>query len=139
MSTGLGKLIKIAALDAMNNSQICDWKVGTVKSVSPLRVAITNQLVIPSSLLVVPEHLTDHSIECTISQQSQSTSGETEIAEGLDGESDAIINHTHKFNMTTQGGESLSTVTFHNALQIGDKVALLRKQGGQSYLILDRI
>jgi hypothetical protein len=27
----------------------------------------------------------------------------------------------------------------NGALKIGDKVALLRKQGGQSYFILDRI
>lgn len=31
------------------------------------------------------------------------------------------------------------TVTVRNALKTGDKIALLRKQGGQSYFILDRI
>jgi hypothetical protein len=31
------------------------------------------------------------------------------------------------------------TITIKNALKIGDKVALIRKTGGQSYFILDRI
>lgn len=35
--------------------------------------------------------------------------------------------------------ENKKTITIYNALSVGDKVALLRKQGGQSYFILDRI
>lgn len=31
------------------------------------------------------------------------------------------------------------TITIYNELKTGDKVAMLKKQGGQSYLILDRI
>lgn len=30
-------------------------------------------------------------------------------------------------------------ITIHNALQIGDKVILLKKKGGQKYLVLDRV
>lgn len=30
-------------------------------------------------------------------------------------------------------------VTIHNALQIGDDVILLKKKGGQKYLVLDRV
>lgn len=31
------------------------------------------------------------------------------------------------------------TITIKNALKVGDKVALIRKTGGQSYFILDRL
>lgn len=84
MATGLIDIIKRAALEVMSNEQLCDLRYGTVASTNPIRVQITSQLTIPSSLLVVPQRLTDE-------------------------------------------------------LQIGDKVALLRKHGGQSYFILDRI
>ena len=98
MSTGLINIVKRAALDAVDNAKMCDVRYGEVVSVSPLKVQITNQFTIPSSLLTVPQHLTDYAVEI----------------------------------------ESKSMV-IHNALKIGDKVALLRSQGGQSYFILDRI
>ena len=103
MSTGLIEIMKRAALDATDNAQMCDLRYGTVTSVSPLKVKITSQFVLPQSLLVVPQHLT-----------------------------------THELEYTTEGSPK-QKITIYNELKVGDKVALLRKQGGQSYFILDRI
>lgn len=116
MASGLIELIKRASLDAMGNAQMCDLRYGKVISISPLKVQITNQLTIPSSLLVVPQHLTDYTVNCIIPQSSMSDTTDVNTEQ-----------------------TSLSTITIHNALKVGDKVALLRKQGGQSYFILDRI
>lgn len=102
MSTGLLEIIKTASKDMMDNAQLCDLRYGKVVSTSPLKVQITTQLTIPSSLLIVPQHLTNYKVSATI---------------------DGVI----------------KTITIKNALKTGDKVALLRKQGGQSYFILDRI
>ena len=57
MATGLIDIIKRASLDAIENAQLCDLRYGTVTSVSPLKVQITNQFTIPASLLVVPKRL----------------------------------------------------------------------------------
>lgn len=44
----------------------------------------------------------------------------------------------HSVNMTI--GENVKQkVTIHNGLKIGDEVILLKKKGGQKYLILDRV
>lgn len=102
MSSGLLDVVKRAAIDAINNIQMCDLRYGTVVSTSPLKVKVTNQLTIPSSLLIVPEHLTNRDVSVTLD-------------------------------------DAKKTMTIHGALKTGDKVALLRKQGGQSYFILDRI
>lgn len=102
MSTGLIDVMKRAALDAIENAQMCDLRYGTVVSVNPLKVKITNVFTLPSSLLIVPKHLTDYDVKMNINGEEQ-------------------------------------TVTVRNALKTGDKVALLRKQGGQSYFILDRV
>lgn len=107
MSTGLIDIIKRATLDVMDNAQMTDIRLGEVVNVSPLSVKLTQQLTIPSSILVVPEHLTDHKVKITMPN-----------ADGVD--------------VTTE-------ITMHNALKIEDKVALLRKHGGQLYFILDRI
>ena len=105
MSTGLIALIKEAAMNAVDNAQMCDLRFGEVVSISPLKVRVTNNLTIPSSLLIVPERLTNHTVTANVSCEYGGT----------------------------------KTMTIYGALKIGDKVALLRKQGGQSYFILDRI
>jgi hypothetical protein len=102
MASGLVGAVKQAALDAMENAQLCDLRYGKVVSTSPLKIQVTNQFIIPSSLLIVPEHLTNHKVSVTLDNETK-------------------------------------TMTIRGALKVGDKVALLRKQGGQSYFILDRI
>jgi len=114
MTSGLIEIMKRASMDAMENAQMCDLRYGTVISTSPLRVQVTTQFIIPSSLLVVPEHLTDHDVSVTIDWNTEAT------------------DHSHQVT-------GKKTMTVHGALKVGDKVALLRKQGGQSYFILDRI
>lgn len=112
MSTGLLDIIKRASLDAADNAQLCDLRFGTVVSIDPLKVQVTSQFILPQSLLIVPQNLMDYSVNATMSWTSD------------DGE-------------TTFSG--IKTITIHNGLRIGERVALLRKQGGQSYFILDRV
>lgn len=115
MASGLIEIIKRASLDAMNNAQMCDLRFGTVTSINPLKVQVTNQFTIPESLLIVPQRLTNYSITVDVDWTTDGTGG-----------------HSHKI-------EGDRTMMIYNALKVGDKVALLRKTGGQSYFILDRI
>lgn len=115
MSSGLVSVIKQIAIDAVDNSKMPDLRFGTVISDSPLKVRVTNQFIIPSSMLIVPQHLTDHEIEITTSGYGW-----------LDNGGDEMI-------------QSKKKIKVHGALKSGDKIALLRKQGGQSYFILDRL
>lgn len=125
MATGLIDIMKRASMDAMENNQMCDLRFGTVTSVSPLRVQITNLLTIPESLLIVPEKLTDYTIEVTpLSWVTENTSGGS-------GDS-SFSSHNHSI-------VGKKKIIIHNALKVGDKVALLRKTGGQAYYILDRL
>ena len=114
MTSGLIEIMKRASMEAMDNAQMCDLRFGTVISTSPLKVQVTTQFTIPEVLLIVPEHLTDHEVEVTIDWNTETT------------------DHSHQVT-------GKKTMVVHNALKVGDKVALLRKQGGQSYFILDRL
>lgn len=100
--SGLVGMIKTAAMEAIENDKPTDLRYGKVVSVSPLKVQVTNQFTIPSSMLVVPKHLTTYEVSVTINGDKKK-------------------------------------MTIHNALQVNDKVALIRQKGGQSYLILDRV
>ena len=124
MSSGLVEVMKKASMDAMDNAQMCDLRFGTVVSTSPLKVQITNQFTLPSSLLIVPQHLTNYSVAVAVNWNTEDTSGGS-------GE-DSFASHNH-------GVAGTKTMAIYNALKVGDKVALLRKTGGQSYFILDRI
>jgi hypothetical protein len=124
MSSGLIDVIKRASLDAMNNAQMCDLRFGTVTSTSPLKVQVTNRFTIPESLLIVPKHLTDYKVDVEIDWSTETKSGGSDYS--------AFASHNHAVTGT-------KTMTVKNALKVGDKVALLRKTGGQSYFILDRI
>ena len=128
MSTGLIDIMKRACLDVMGTADLTDLRYGNVISTNPLKIQITNQFTIPSSLLVVPEHLTDYEIKVT-------TTGYGWVTDNKSGGSGdpAFASHNHDINQTQR------TIKVHGALKVGDRVAVLRKQGGQSYYILDRL
>lgn len=130
MATGLIDIIKRASLEAEDSRQPCDLRFGTVVSVSPLKVQITNQFTLPAGLLIVPEHLTDYKVSVTLDWETSRDGSHTHTCDGVTSSSNG--SHTHKLN-------GKKTMTVHNALKKGDSVALLRKTGGQSYYILDRI
>ena len=120
MPTEIIRSIKAAALDAVENSKPCDLRYGTVISTEPLQIRITDKFILPESALIVPERLTDYETETTI-LPSYGWITQT-VAEHFHG----IFHNRRK-------------ITVHGALKVGDKVALLRQQGGQFYLVLDRL
>ena len=124
MTTGLIEIMKRAARDENENSQPTDLRTGTVVSTSPLKVQITNVFTVPESMLIVPRHLTDYTVEVTVDWITENRSGGS-------GDS-AFSSHNHNI-------EGKKKIKVHSALKVGEKVALLRKKGGQSFYILDRI
>lgn len=126
MSSGLIDIMKRAAIDAQEAGQPCDLRTGTVKTVSPLSIQISSQLLLPEGLLIVPRSLTDYTVEVT------PVSWVTENKSYSVNDEDAFANHNHSIT-------GKNTMTIHNALKVGDKVALIRKHGGQFFYILDRI
>lgn len=124
MATGLIEIMKIASREETENSQPTDLRTGTVVSVSPLKVQITNVFTVPESMLIVPRHLTDYTVDITVDWDTENKSG---------GSGDSSFS-SHNHDITGK-----KKIKVHNALQVGDKIALIRKKGGQSFYILDRI
>lgn len=50
-----------------------------------------------------------------------------------------VPEHLTNYSVSIKIDDETKNIWVYNALSVGDKVALLRKQGGQSYFILDRI
>ena len=86
MATGMVDAIKRAALDAVESNKPCDLRFGTVISVNPLKIRISDQFILPESILIVPEHLTEYETKVTIAPEygwkTQNAEGSTEFANG---------------------------------------------------------
>ena len=50
-----------------------------------------------------------------------------------------VSDHTVPVTMNLGGEMETKTITIHNGLKTGDEVILLKKKGGQKYLILDKV
>lgn len=129
MSTGMVKLIKQAAMEAVDNSKPCDLKFGTVISEEPLNIRITNQFILPESTLIVPEHLTKYETHVTVKPEynwiTKDTENKVELSE--------VEPHAHDIEFKEK------KIQIHNELRLYDRVVLIRMQGGQYYYVAGRI
>lgn len=103
--------IKKASDEVNKASKPVFLMAGKVETVSPLSVRIDQKLIIPEPALILTDVVQDHDITINIHGISDSR------GDNISGE---------------------TTVTIHNALQIGESVLLIRKQGGQQFLIIGR-
>lgn len=147
MASGMINLIKHAAMDAMENSQMTDLRFGTVVETDPLKVRVTNQFTIPEELLIVPMHLTDYTIRVNFDWNTE-TDGGNHSHSYIDTNASAATTNTtiqtestkhHHQIKSENDDDNTKEITILGHLHKGEKVALLRKQGGQCYYILDRI
>ncbi len=144
MASGMLNLIKQAAIDAVNNEQMTDLRFGTVVSTDPLKVRVTNQFTIPEELLIVPEHLTDYEKEVSFDWNTETDGGNhSHMHSDAPATSLLVTTQTeatkHHHQIKSDEDKPTKKIKIHCALKKDEKVALLRKQGGQCYYILDRV
>ena len=132
MTTGLIDIMKRAAIDAVENNKPCEIRYGTVISTSPIKIQITSDLILPSSVLIIPEHLTDYETKISFDNPAVLQVLTTwDMSENPETESEPAKLSFKK--------KQPHNITIYNALKVGDKVALLRQSGGQTYFVLDRL
>lgn len=115
--------IKQISGDAVQSSYPTEIVFGTVISVNPLQIQISQKLILPEEFLVLSNNVKDHTTEVTINFATQDSAGGTGYS--------AYAAHNHVISGKTK-------VTIHNALKEGETVILMRMQGGQKYIVIDR-
>lgn len=115
--------VKKAAINAVNASQPSDFSFGKVISANPLKILVEQKMTLGAAQLVLTRNVTDYKTKVSVDWL-------TGTASGGSGDS-SFASHNHSVSGTKE-------MTVHNALQVGDEVILLKKQGGQKYLVLDR-
>jgi hypothetical protein len=104
--------IKRAAIAAIESSNPVAVMYGTVTNISPLEVNVDQRFTIDADFLLVPESLTRYEID---------------------------LKHNHQYTGGTTEDALLDKIVIRKGLAEGDKVVLIRVQGGQQFLILDKV
>lgn len=123
-ATELIKTLKKAALDAFKAEKPTDVLFGKVISVSPLQINVEQQFILGAKQLVLTRNVTDFTTQMTVNWSTGNTSGGSGY--------DAFASHNHSIS-------GKKSITVHNGLAVGDEVILIRKFGGQKFIVLDRI
>ena len=120
---GMIDVIKKAGLGAVEAGNPVAVIFGTVTKASPLEVNVDQRFTLTEDFLIIPESLTHFEVD---------------------------LQHTHQYDDETGSGSSTKTtqpaepdtpqnVAIRKGLEVGDKVILLRAQGGQRFVVLDRV
>lgn len=134
--------LKRAAVEAVEAGKPAAFCYGTVTGTEPLQIMADQKLPLEEMQLELTSAVQDCLVDIEINTCT---------------ENDAFMNgqHTHRITDTYTGGGScdegnLNTTHKHaikgrkklriyNGLQVGERVLMLRFQGGQKYLVLDRV
>lgn len=104
-------VIKQAGTGAVGAGQPVAVLLGTVSKENPLEVTVDQRFTLTADFLILPESLTKYELDAK---------------------------HTHSYSGGTTGQALPDKLLIRRGLEEGDKLILLRVQGGNQYLILDR-
>lgn len=114
----LANTLKKAAMAAYGASNPAAVMFGEVTNTDPLEVNVDQRFTLPADFLIIPESLTHFEIN---------------------------LHHYHEYTDDSGGSEQTKPalpeepIVIRRGLEKGDKLLLLRVQGGQQYVILDRV
>lgn len=115
------EIIKKAAVEAVKADEPSGIEFGTVTSAEPLTIQLDTKEILDKGFFILTNNVRRYQTKISIS--------EGELREALVG-TDYV--HSHMF-------PDELTITVKNELKEGDKVILIKQQGGQQYVILDKI
>ena len=136
-------IIKKAATEANDASKPVQVCFGKVTSSSPLQILVDQKMTLDSSFLVLTRNVTDFTTMVTVqwtTEKEEATHKHQLKNISTDDGAKIVSAYTETQNAKhTHDIEGTKQMTIHNALEKGEEVVLLRMQGGQKYIVLDRI
>lgn len=124
------RMIKRAAVDAVEAQKPCTVLFGTVTQETPLEVLVEQKMTLSEAQLILSRSVTDFQTEISFDdpdvKQQYTTWDMEESAESPPQKISFKEKTKHK-------------ITIYNALKTGEKVLLLRCAGGQRFIVLDRV
>lgn len=128
------EIIKKVAKEVFESMKPTTVLYGTVETVSPLTVRIDQKHLLQEEDLILSHFLRDYYVDITVSHKTESIyeSWDTSHSHPDAGTSTIPIDHKHEY-------KGKKKILIHYGLKEGEKLALIRIQGGQMYYIIDRL
>ena len=126
----LTDLMKLIAAGVINNMQLPEVYIGSVISENPLKIRLSADHIIPEKYLILTNAVKDHEVDITVSWTTVDNTHKH--GNGNEGQDTTEVTHNHAV-------KGRKKIMVHNGLTQGEKVLLLRTQGGQNYIVVDRI
>ena len=150
------KAIKEASMQSTDESKPTGLFFGEVVSVSPLTVLVEQKLTLTEEFLTLTHAVKDYYVDITVSHKTEEETATIQKHrhhyEGTTKEANGPDPHTHDYEGWTdyetvegEGGKhshkykGKKKIMLHHGLKVGEKVMLIRVQGGQNYVIIDRV
>lgn len=118
------RIMKKAAVEAVNASNPTAIRFGKVISTSPLKIQVEQKMTLTKEFLLLTKNVKDYQVEMTVDH-------ETEYKSGGSGDS-SFASHNHAYT-------GKKTFTVHNGLVVGDEVIMIQMQGGQKFIVFDKL
>lgn len=116
--------IKTMSKSERESADPMDYEIGKVISISPLAIKTDSNITLDEDFLVVPQRLTDYETEVEIDWYTENEGGGAGYAE--------FASHKHEI-------KGIKKVKVLAHLKEGDNVILIRQDGGQEFLVYDRL
>lgn len=112
--------VKEAAVQAVLAQKPSNYVIGTVTSAKPLKIKLSDGdgLELTADFIHLARNVTDYKVKITMDAKN-------------------VYHTTHTTPSTTWIDKQ--EITVHNALKKGDKVIMIRKWGGQDYIVIDKV
>ena len=118
------KTIKQIVKDTIHAEKPVNICFGVVTAEAPLKILVDQKLELSEAQLILTRNVTDFTTDETVDHFTEKAAGGSGYA--------LYEAHTHAY-------KGRKEFLIHHKLLTGDKVLLLREQGGQRYIILDRV
>ena len=127
------KVMQEVSAKVYNNSEPSDIEFGTVESVEPLVIRISEMITLNENQLILTNLVKDFEVDIEVSHRTVN---------------DDILNTLHDHPGVPQNSfdshhyhdyKGRKKIKIYMGLNVGEGVILLKKQGGQRRLVIDRI
>lgn len=127
------EIIKRAAVEAVAAAAPCAVLVGKVESIAPLKIVIEQRLTLEAPHLVLTSLVQEFDVDMTVDHSTENDAY-LDTGHSHPHASFASFDSTHKHDY-----KGRKKFTVHLGLKVGETVMLIQVQGGQRYIVLDRV
>lgn len=133
--TNITQAIQVAAAKTYSAMSPMSILIGKVTSIEPLKIFVgTANAELTKDHLILTNAVTDHYVDIHVNHLTDTISGEWNTTHAHPDAGDGVIptDHVHSYS-------GRKKIKIYNGLQVGEFVIIIKAEGGNSYVVLDRI